>query len=378
MTVSNVQKARILLPTPQNLDRAAQAIRDGGVVAMPTETVYGLAGDVFQMDALTRIFRSKERPAFDPLIVHVSRRILDGGLLALNGSKLVNTPALSKLAWQNAERLIQRFWPGPLTLVLPKMEDVPDLATAGMPTVAIRMPRHPVAQALLDRCGSPLAAPSANRFGHISPTLPGHVMEELGDRIDWILDGGPCEIGLESTVISIEPEGQVALLRPGGIPQIDIEMVVSAPLGIPSRGPSVTNIPSLASPGMTESHYAPSKPFFLLPGPVNGLVVAQLPELVQSSLVGLLTVSGSTDAAIENWRKLTGRTPVIVRTLSPGGNLTEAARALFSTLRELDHSAADILVSEPCLSDEGLGHAIADRLRRASAKFATRSSGKSR
>lgn len=365
MTVSPPKKAKILTSTPQNLDRAAEAIRQGGLVAMPTETVYGLAGDVFRIEALARIFKAKERPTVDPLIVHVSREVLRGGLLALNGLRLVNTPALGKLAWHNAETLIARFWPGPLTLVLPKLEDVPDLATSGLPTVAVRMPRHPVAQGLLDRCGTPLAAPSANRFGQISPTLPGHVQEELGDRIEWILDGGPCEVGLESTVVSIDPDGHVTLLRPGGIPRLDIEMVISAPLGTPSH-PAVRGAAGPASPGMLESHYAPSKPLFLLPGKVVDMRGIQIPEAVQSSVVGLLLITGAVEPAIESWRKLTGRTPVITRTLSPSGSLPEAARSLFSTLRELDHSSAELLVAEPCLSDEGLAHAIGDRLRRAS------------
>lgn len=364
MTVATPRRARILTPTPRNLDIAAEALRQGGLVAIPTETVYGLAGSVFRVDALTQIFRSKERPTFDPLIVHVPRRALDGGLLSLNGLGLINTPLLGKRAWDNTERLIKRFWPGPLTLVLPKLAEVPDLATSGLSTVAVRMPRHPVAQALLERCGAPLAAPSANRFGRISPTLPGHVLEELGDRIEWIVDGGPCEIGLESTVVSIDNEGHATLLRPGGVPRIDIEMVLSAPLTLPPR--TAAGSGAALSPGMSVSHYAPAKPLYALPGKLTDLQSDRIPEIFRSSLAGLLLVSGATEPAIEAWRLLTGRTPVITRSLSPKDDLAEAARTLFSTLRELDHSTADVLIYEPRLSEEGLSQAIHDRLHRAS------------
>ncbi len=352
-------KARILPPTPENIAQAAEHLRAGGIVAMPTETVYGLAGSCFNQNALTRIFSTKERPQFDPLIVHIAESPLN---------LLVDESALSTPAKDRAELLTRRFWPGPLTLVLPKHSAVPDLVTSGLSTVAIRMPRHPVAKMLIEAAGTPLAAPSANRFGRISPTCAEDVARELGDRIDFILDGGPCEVGLESTVISIDAQAQVTLLRPGGISVESIENC----LGIPIR--RISDSTALLSPGLLPQHYAPAKSLRLLPSPVVSLTSAQMKNLTEKNILppprlaphlGLLVFSGDEQQIGQAFAHLTERT-VTTALLSVSGNLEEAAREFFKKLRFLDHSSATLIFAEPCPTENGLGLAISDRLKRAS------------
>lgn len=223
--------------SPEQLDRAAATLRAGGVVAFPTETVYGLGADAFDATAVARIFEIKGRPAFDPLIVHV----LDETMLRLVAESV--SPAASELA--------ARFWPGPLTLVLPKRAGVPDIVTAGLPTVAVRMPAHPVARELLERAGRPLAAPSANPFGYLSPTRAQHVARMLGPRVDLIVDGGPAAIGLESTIVRLA--GRPELLRRGAIAAEDIE-AIAGPLYAPDLADDTTPL----SPGRLPQHYAPA------------------------------------------------------------------------------------------------------------------------
>ena len=318
---------------------------------MPTETVYGLAGDAFSLNALTKIFATKERPTFDPLIVH----IVDRAQLEI----CVDFTKMSSIAKNRAESLMAAFWPGPLTLVLPKRPEVPDLATSGLPTVAIRMPSHPVARALIREGGTPLAAPSANRFGRISPTRAQDVFQELGDRIGWILEGGRCEVGLESTVVQVEENGDLILLRPGGISSSDIGKIAKAALLKPASDGVIQ------APGMLKSHYAPLKPLKILPGPVLSLQKERI-EYSKKGTLGLLLFSGDLEKSVSCFRSLTGQ-PVIARVLSASGNLEEAARNLFAELRFLDASEARMIFAEPCPSQEGLGHAISDRLKRASA-----------
>ena len=348
--------AEILSPEPANLARAAEALRRGELVAMPTETVYGLAGNALDAQAVARIFATKDRPKFDPLIVHVPPEAK--GLEALARDELVDVAQIDADSRARAERLIARFWPGPLTLVLPRGPRVPDLVTSGMPTVAIRMPRHPVAQALLRETRRPLAAPSANRFGRISPTSASDVLSELGDRIGFIIDGGPCELGVESTVLALDANG-ATLLRPGGVPRAEIEAV----LGMPLRRPEAQSEGPAASPGMLASHYAPRKPLLLLDGDLES---AQFPERLPAT-VGVLAQRGDATRWATKLAEMTGRV-VRVQVLSPEGNLEEAARRLFAALRALDASDAELLFAESCPTEEGLGHAIQDRLRRASAR----------
>jgi L-threonylcarbamoyladenylate synthase len=327
---------RVVPATAEAVAEAAALIASGELVGMPTETVYGLAGSATDERALAKIFAAKERPTFDPLIVHVAARAAT--VEALVGAGIVD----AGVARERTATLLARFAPGPLTLVLPRGPRVPDLATAGLPTVAVRSPRHPVAQALLEAAG-PLAAPSANRFGRISPTSAADVVAELEGRVELVLDGGPCEVGLESTVVAVD-EGGLTLLRPGGVPVAALEAI--APVARGARG--------ILAPGMLPGHYAPAKRLILLDAPVAELV--QAPRATRLGLLAFHEGAGERLAALAGC-------PVVTRLLP--ADAEGAARGLFAALRALDASDADLLVAEPYPDGEGLGHAIADRLARA-------------
>lgn len=314
--------------------RAAAILRAGGLVAFPTETVYGLGASALDERALARIFEVKGRPRFDPLIVHIANRTW-----------------LARLVTEfppQAEKLAARFWPGPLTLVLRKTPAVPDLATAGLPTVAVRIPDNEVALQLLRAADLPIAAPSANPFGQISPTSAAHVREQLGDRIDFILDGGSCRIGVESTVLQLTGD-QPVLLRPGGTTLEDIESVIGK-VQVHAGERPVAPSGGLASPGMLPQHYAPRTPLILRdkaalsggtavsPGRRAGLLAFQMP----GDLTGFECVEA----------------------LSPAGDLREAAANFFAALRRLDAAGLDLIVAE-LFPETGLGRALNDRLRRA-------------
>jgi len=310
----------------ESIRLAAEIIRQGGIVAFPTETVYGLGCDALNPEAVARVFEAKRRPSFDPLIVHVATRVsLD---------RLVETISVGD------HRLMDAFWPGPLTFVLPKREQVPDLATAGLSTVAVRMPAHPVARALIREAGVPIAAPSANPFGYVSPTCAQHVLDGLGDRVDLILDGGPCPIGVESTIVSMVgtcPE----ILRPGSITLAEIQEVI----GLVVRAADVRTV---AAPGQLPRHYATQTPVTILAAQGDRQV------LHGHERVGLLAMS-ALGHADERY--------CAIEVLSPSGDLREAARNLFAALRRLDALELDRLYAEPC-DEQGLGLAIMDRLRR--------------
>jgi len=302
----------------------------GGLVAFPTETVYGLGCDALNPDAAAKVFEAKQRPQFDPLIVHIAdRRQLDNVVRALTIA-----------AWQ----LIDQFWPGPLTLVLPKHPTIPDLVTAGLDTVAVRMPNHPVAHALIQEAGTPIAAPSANPFGYVSPTTAQHVADGLGSAIDLILDGGPCPVGVESTIVSLI-DSQAELLRPGSI---TLEQL-SAVIGPLNRSSSVVDQPT--APGQLARHYATQTPVTILTS------AKTRPTPTKNERVGLLIFSEAS-AADEGF--------AAVEVLSTTGDLREAARHLFAALRRLDAQGLDRIYVEPC-QEEGLGMAIMDRLRRCAA-----------
>lgn len=287
------------------IDEAARLIRAGEPVAVPTETVYGLAADATNADAVARIYAAKGRPSFNPLIVHVP--------------DLSAAEQLAELPPQ-ARALAEQYWPGPLTLVLPRRDDAPlaSIVTAGLPTVAIRVPRHPAMQALLRAGGRPLAAPSANASGSISPTRAGHVMKSLGGRIPLILDAGPTQVGVESTIVAVDGD-QLRLLRLG---PIDLGL----PIAIGNK---------VQAPGMLARHYAPSKPLRLEASDARP----------GEYLIGFGPVHG--DAS-----------------LSPSGDLVEAAARLFDLLHQADAADADAIAVAPIPAD-GLGLAIRDRLRRA-------------
>jgi L-threonylcarbamoyladenylate synthase len=312
----------------EEIIRAVQLLREGQVVAVPTETVYGLAADGLNPEAIARIFAVKDRPLFDPLILHVSTIEKARELCA-------QFPA-------TAEKLAKAFWPGPLTLVLKKKKIVPDLATAGLPTVAVRVPAHPVMQALLKAFGGPLAAPSANRFGRISPTTATAVVHELGGRVPMILEGGPCRVGLESTIVSLLNK-QPVLMRLGGVPREEIEKVI----GPVKLAGAVEKNPQ--APGQLKHHYAPQKPFRLFDS-IEQLMKEDL------SRTGFLAFG---PVPKFNFGK--------VGQLSAKSDLTEAAANFFALLRELDESSVIKIVAMR-LPDEGLGAAINERLERAAAR----------
>jgi L-threonylcarbamoyladenylate synthase len=308
-----------------SIDEAARLIREGELVAFPTETVYGLGGDATNERAVAKIFEAKGRPQFNPLISHV----LDAG----EAARLVQ--------WnETADKLAARFWPGPLTLVLPRAKSSPIalLATAGLDTAAIRAPAHPMAQALIRAAGRPIAAPSANRSGAVSPTRAEHVAESLGDRVRLILDGGPCEVGLESTVLDLTT-AMPTLLRPGGATREAIEEVIG-PVALSHAAP--TGNAAHKSPGQLASHYAPARPVRL-----NATSV--------TADEGLLAFGPRPPAGANQ-----------VLNLSVSGDLTEAAANLFAHLRALDQPA-NVRIAVMPIPQTGLGLAINDRLRRAAA-----------
>ncbi len=306
--------------------RAAGLLRDGQVIGLPTETVYGLAGDGLNPAALARIFEIKQRPLYDPLILHLAT--------AEDAWRLVARVP------EAARRLAEHFWPGPLTLILPKKELVPDLTTSGLPHVALRVPVHPVAQAVLRAFGGPLAAPSANRFGRISPTDAAAVRAELGEAVPLILDGGPCAVGVESSVVDLSGVVPV-LLRAGGVPVEELEAVI----GPIQRSLPVDERP--AAPGQLRHHYAPRKPLRIVVSPV---------EIPADAGSGWL-VFGEPEAA----RSFAG----VVENLSPGGDLREAAANFFRALRRLDDDPRVSVLYACLLPARGLGLAVNERLERA-------------
>jgi len=344
---------------------AAALIRAGALVGMPTETVYGLAGLGTHEGALAKIFSAKDRPTFDPLILHVHVDIGKMILPQLDG-QWVDLSTFTADARKRLEATLQAYWPGPLTVVLPKTSAVPDLATSGLPSVALRMPRHIVALELIQRVGAPLAAPSANRFGRISPTRAEHVAEELGRRVPLILDGGPCTVGLESTVVAFHPDGSASLLRPGGTPKESIDQVVRwiDPPGATSAG--------LAAPGMLASHYAPVKPLMRLPGCFrdadDATVRTWFADRKEAEVPGVLLLAGDPDETFARIKRLVGLNAFVL-SLSERGDRVEAAQKLFTSMRALDTSRATRLFVESQMGTlRGLDHAIDDRLRRAAAK----------
>ena len=301
------------------IEQAAALIRAGRLVAFPTETVYGLGADATNDRAVAAIFAAKGRPAFNPLIAHV----LDAA------------EARRHVVWNDtAQRLAEKFWPGPLTLVLPRVADcrLSLLASAGLDTAAVRAPSHPIARALIAASGVPVAAPSANRSGAISPTRPEHVVESLGSAVDLVIDGGPCDVGLESTVLDLTPPRPI-LLRHGGTTRESIEAVI----GAVAEGPAIGVAGTLRSPGQLESHYAPRAAVRL------NATAAEPGE----TLLGFGRISG-------------------VLNLSPRGDLVEAAANLFAMLRRLDTSGT-ARIAVAAIPEQGLGRAINDRLRRAAA-----------
>ncbi|MDB5273805.1 MAG: threonylcarbamoyl-AMP synthase [Chitinophagaceae bacterium] len=309
----------------QDIAQAKQLLEQGQLVAIPTETVYGLAGNALNPDAVLSIFTAKDRPSFDPLIVHT-----DSIEKAERWVKYFPTPLKS---------LAKEVWPGPLTILLPKKELIPDIVTSGLETVGIRIPHHPLTLSLLQSLDFPLAAPSANPFGYISPTQAEHVNQQLGDLIPYILDGGACQVGIESTIVAWE-NNRLHVLRLGGL---SVEVIETL-----SKQKVVLNLNQSSNPqapGMLKSHYAPRKPMHI--GNIDELI-----KKYKDKRIGVLSFQ----------RDVPNTT--IQRILSPTGDTHEASKNLFRFLRELDQSEAEVLITE-FVPEYDLGRAINDRLQRA-------------
>jgi L-threonylcarbamoyladenylate synthase len=353
MTSITPMTAEIL--KPETIERAITALKDGDVVGIPTETVYGLAGNAFNADAVARIFAVKDRPSFDPLIVHVAPEHCS--LEGLHGIGVINLNKLQPRQIEVISRLLKRFCPGPLTLLLPKSDQVPDLVTSGLDLVGVRFPKHPVAQRILSATGLALAAPSANRFGRISPTTAEHVREELGERISYIIDGGPCEVGVESTVIAVDQD-RIWLLRPGKITAAELHEASGMDV---SRASSVHE---KASPGMLASHYAPAKPLVMVSdwgSPLPGAI-----DSPRARIGVLITVGpGTTEMAA---LAKSGLNVAASHILSPDENPETVAKNLFAALRTLDHADIDVILTNQIHKTDALWAAILDRVTRATIK----------
>ena len=318
-----LRATRIFAGDDPGVNAAADILRAGGLVAFPTETVYGLGADATNPRAVAGIYHAKGRPSFNPLIAHVADRAMarrEGRFDPL------------------AERLAEAFWPGPLTLVLPlaATAKVCDLARAGLQSLGLRMPAHPLAQALLGAAGTPVAAPSANLSGHVSPATAAHVLADLDGQIDAVLDGGACPVGVESTIVAVL-DGAPRLLRPGGVSRAALEDVLGFPLAAGEDGADKP-----LAPGLLASHYAPR---------------AQVRLAAETLREG--------EAGLDFGGRFAGRSGMI-RDLSPRGDLVEAAANLFTLLRALDEAGAKKIAVAPVPPDD-LGEAINDRLRRAAA-----------
>ena len=313
-----------MAPTGTDPAEAARRLTAGQLVALPTETVYGLGANALDLTAVSRVFAAKNRPQFDPLILHqaTAARVLQ----------------YAREVPQAARLLAETCWPGPLTLVLPRRSDIPDLVTAGLDTVALRVPDHALTQSVLQAVGFPVAAPSANPFGYVSPTTAAHVAAQLGERIDYILDGGACRVGLESTIVAFA-DGRVTVLRKGGAPVERIEELLGRAVAVRTQSSSRPQ-----APGMLSSHYSPGIPLTLGAGP---------------------QVQGTRECAAVCFGpdRPTGEHTY---NLSPTGNLEEAARRLFGVLRQLADGGYRLATAE-LVPERGLGRAINDRLRRAAA-----------
>jgi L-threonylcarbamoyladenylate synthase len=319
--------------TKKNIEKAAEIIKTGGLVAFPTETVYGLGADGFNPLAVAKIFEVKNRPDFNPLILHVS-----------------DSETIEKITTCRSQKvfdLIEKFMPGPVTLVLPKREIVPDIVTSGKPSVGVRMPSNEVASEFIKTCGTPIAAPSANMFGMLSPTKAEHVEKQLGDKIEMILDGGECNVGVESTIIEFA-DGKFFVLRYGGLPAEEIETFLGEKLTLKR------NELSPNSPGQLKSHYAPHVPIYF----IDEVDI----EKTKSDRAGLLVFKENRFG--DKFRS--------VKVLSPSGDLREASANLFKFLHEFENENVEFILAEK-VPEHGLGLAIIDRLSKAVNRYKIKS-----
>ncbi len=333
-----------LSPDERVIERAATLLHRGELVVFPTETVYGLGADALQPAALEGIFVAKGRPLSDPLIVHIAE------LAELEEL----TASIPDAAWQ----LARVFWPGPLTLILPRGPRVPHIVTAGMATVAVRMPRHPIARTLIHALASPIAAPSANRFMHVSPTTAQHVLADLDGRVPLILDGGPCDVGVESTILDLSARVPT-ILRPGGISLEALRTVLPEVL-VPIRRATSSEEQAQKAPGQLSTHYAPAIPLLLFDGSEEAMRAAMLAELSQriasGERVGVLVADADVAAFQESG--------ALVHTLGDAANPAQVAAHLFASLRALEEAHVQVILCRSFAARD-LGLAIRDRLGRA-------------
>ena len=332
------QPSIILPANPTTLDYCAQLLRDGNVVGVPTETVYGLAANALNQASVRKIFDVKGRPLIDPLIVHFSD--LETAEPHIEGNSAVKL-------------LAKAFWPGPLTMVVPKKTSIPDIATAGLPSVAIRVPQHPIFRELLQHLDFPLAAPSANPFGYVSPTLASHVEQTLGDRIQAIIDGGPCDFGIESTIIDLRNPSQPRILRHGPITQEQIEKALH--VTVESGRITSSDTEAQSAPGLLTQHYSPNAKVMLLE---NG------------DTKKALTIANPTTrtALLLNQKPMVSQIRHDTFWLSESGSIDEIAHNLFDMIQRLDQQGYHTIFIEKT-PNIGIGHAINDRLSRAAAKL---------
>jgi Sua5/YciO/YrdC/YwlC family protein len=315
-------------PPWTSVSEAARLLKEGEVVAIPTETVYGLAGNAFEPKALAKIFAAKERPTFDPLIVHIA--------------DIAQLSDIAKDIPDSAYKLAEAYWPGPMTIILPKKDCIPDLCTSALPSVAVRFPSHPIALSIIKESGLPLAAPSANLFKHVSPTTAEHVAAQLADRIAGIVDGGPCSVGVESSIISLTGE-KPTVLRPGAITP-EMFAIVLGDVAI-KESTSKPGQPMLA-PGQCDTHYRPQVPLYYGEIPAG----YTLPEHTVRIAFG--TQAGPIPATVN---------------LSATGDMVEATSKLYAFMHDLDKTEYDLILVDP-IPNKGVGMALNDRLKRASIK----------
>ena len=315
-------------PPWTSVSEAARLLKEGEVVAIPTETVYGLAGNAFEPKALAKIFAAKERPTFDPLIVHIA--------------DIAQLTDIAKDIPDSAYKLAEAYWPGPMTIILPKKDCIPDLCTSALPSVAVRFPSHPIAQAIIKESGLPLAAPSANLFKHVSPTTAEHVAAQLADRIAGIVDGGPCSVGVESSIISLTGE-KPTVLRPGAItPEMFAKVLGDVAI---KESTSKPGQPMLA-PGQCDTHYRPQVPLYYGEIPVGYTLPEHTVRIAFGSQAGPI--------------------PATVN-LSATGDMVEATSKLYAFMHDLDKTEYDLILVDP-IPNTGVGMALNDRLKRASIK----------
>lgn len=331
-------------PASEKIQTAARVIKKGGLVAFPTETVYGLGADALNPDAVARIFTAKNRPPDNPLIVHIARR--------------EDVHKLAKDVPRSAERLMTEFWPGPLTLILKRSSIVPDITVAGLDTIAIRMPNNKVALALIKESKTPIAAPSANRAGKPSPTTAQHVIDDLAGQIDVVIDSGPTKVGVESTVIDMTKHIP-QILRPGGTPLEDLKEIQGKIALHPiAEAKRKVRVLTARAPGMKHRHYAPEAEMILVEGELSK-IVKRIKELTALSMadgkkVGIL----ATKESISNYDA------DVVKSLGSRNNVASIAKDLFRLLREFDEEKVDLIIAEG-IAPKGLGLAVMNRLRRA-------------